>query len=176
MGRELDRDVAEARFRAVFAHLGAVTAYARRRGSTDPAGIAAETMTIAWRRLRDVPEDDPLPWLLATGRNLVWAEARRARRAGGDPADDAVTTPAPEFFELDPDLAAALMALSPSDREALLLVAWEDLTPAGAAAALGISGPTFRVRLLRARRRLRARLAEARPDDVPPAHFAVEGS
>jgi RNA polymerase sigma-70 factor (ECF subfamily) len=38
----------------------------------------------------------------------------------------------------------------------LLLVAWEELTPKQAAHALGVSGPAFRVRLLRARRRIQA--------------------
>ena len=45
-------------------------------------------------------------------------------------------------------------ALQEKDREALLLIAWEDLTPALAAASLGISSTAFRVRLHRARRRL----------------------
>lgn len=151
-----DRDTAETRFRDVFAHLAAVTAYARRRGSADPAGIAAEAMTIAWRRLDDVPADDPLPWLYATARNLVWAEARRAARTAPPLADAAVD--APELFELDPALGDALRALSPVDREALLLIAWEELTPAQAARALGINGAAFRVRLLRARRRIGALL------------------
>jgi RNA polymerase sigma factor (sigma-70 family) len=158
----LDADAGEARFRNVFSHLGAVSAYARRRGSRDADGIAAEVMTIAWRRLADVPTDDPLPWLYATARNLVLAEARRARRtAGREP--EAASTPAREVFELDPRLARALRELSPADREALLLVAWEDLTPAQAARALGVSPTAFRVRLLRARRRLRAKLDEPPP-------------
>src|SRR5690349_4681305 len=72
-----DRDAVEERFRRVFTHLGAVRAYARRRGSADPDAVAAEVMTIAWRRLADVPRDDPLPWLYGTARNLVLAEARR---------------------------------------------------------------------------------------------------
>lgn len=165
-----DRDAAEARFRAVFAHLGAINAYARRRGSADPAGIAAETMTIAWRRLADLRDDDPLPWLYATARNLVWAEARRSARAAGAAAAavgvDHVAPP--ELFELDREMAQALLALSPAEREALLLVAWEDLTPAQAARALGISGTAFRVRLLRARRRVRALLNDARAAGMSP--------
>ena len=52
---------AEARFRRIFEHLDAVAAYAARRGSSDPEGIAAETMTIAWRRLSSVPAHDPRP-------------------------------------------------------------------------------------------------------------------
>lgn len=168
-----DRQTAEARFREAFAHLGAVTAYARRRGSADPAGVAAETMTIAWRRLDDLPQDDPLPWLYATARNLVWAEARRAARTA-TPTGPVDRAEAPELFELDPGLADALRALSPTDREALLLVAWEELTPAQAAAALGISGPAFRVRLLRARRRVAALLAAHGTAQAPPQLLDME--
>src|SRR4051794_40378150 len=117
----LDRHDAELRFRSVFSHLGAITAYARRRGCRDADAVAAETMTVAWRRLADVPEDDPRPWLYATARNLLLADARRASRAAAavEPADAA---PAPEISELDPALDVALRALAPLDREALLLV------------------------------------------------------
>src|SRR5258708_27526620 len=80
MTAHFDPQSAEARFGAVFSHLGAVTAYARRRGSHDADAVAAEAMTIAWRRLADVPSDDPLPWLYATARNLVLAETRRSGR------------------------------------------------------------------------------------------------
>src|SRR6478672_1845108 len=125
----------EARFRTIFAHLGAVTAYAARRGSRDPDGVAAEVMTIAWRRLAAVPTDDPLPWLYGTARNIVYAEARSRRRTV---PGEIATAPAPEVRSLDPEVDAALRGLRDSDREALLLVAWEDLAPTQAAAALGI--------------------------------------
>ena len=173
----MSHDAAEARYETVFAHLGAVTTYARRRGSSDPEGIAAEVMTIAWRRLADVPRDDPRPWLYATARNLVWAEARRARRAAQHGIREPEPVAGPELFELDPELERALRSLSASDREALLLVAWEDLTPRQAAKALRINPAAFRVRLLRARRRLAARLAEPPPE--APAQLAlvdVEGA
>ena len=55
----------------------------------------------------------------------------------------------------------ALLALRPGDREALVLVAWFDLTPAEAALALAVGPATFRMRLARARRRLRAELEPA---------------
>jgi RNA polymerase sigma-70 factor (ECF subfamily) len=149
----------EARFRPVFAHLGAVTAYARRRGSLDADALAAEVMTIAWRRLADVPEDDPRPWLYATARNLLLAESRKAATARRHEHELVEQSRAPEASELDPPLAAALRELSPLDREALLLTAWEELTPTEAARALGIKPTAFRVRLLRARRRVEAKLA-----------------
>jgi RNA polymerase sigma factor (sigma-70 family) len=145
----------------VFSHLGAVAAYARRRGNRDSEAIAAEVMTIAWRRLADVPLDDPRPWLYATARNLVLADARRqAFAATGEAGERRAVAPAPELLQLDPALGRALRSLSRLDLEALLLVAWEDLTPAQAAQSLGINPAAFRVRLLRARRRLRARLHE----------------
>ena len=150
----------EARFRPVFSHLGAVRAYARRRGSLDADALAAEVMTIAWRRLADVPEDDPRPWLYATARNLLLAESRKAATARRHEHELASSKAARrEVFELDPQLAAALSELSPLDREALLLTAWEELTPTEAARALGIKPTAFRVRLLRARRRVEAKLA-----------------
>jgi RNA polymerase sigma-70 factor (ECF subfamily) len=149
------RSAAEARFAEIFADLGLLTAYARRRGARAPEEIAAEAMTIAWRRLADVPRDDPRPWLIATARNLVLADRRRHWAALQDlEGIEPEAGPEAPILELDPDLEVALRALSESDREALLLVAWEDLTPNAAAATLGISAAAFRVRLHRARRRL----------------------
>jgi len=154
----LDRSAVEARFAQVFAHLGFIAGYARRRGARDPDGVAAEAMAVAWRRLADVPADDARPWLIATTRNLLLAERRR-EPATGSRDIDGVDVAAPEQqlspgLELDPRLAAGLRALSDQDREALLLIAWEDLTPALAAASLGIAAASFRMRLHRARRHL----------------------
>jgi RNA polymerase sigma-70 factor (ECF subfamily) len=178
MTDHFDRQPAEARFRAVFSHLGAVTAYARRRGSSDADAIAAEAMTIAWRRLADVPPDDPLPWLYATARNLLLAEARRSSRRTvlREPDETAL---APSRHALEPQLEQALRSLRAPDREALLLIAWDDLTPSQAARTLGLSPTAFRVRLLRARRRLRKNLDAAAADAGRPAHLVhadVEGT
>ena len=91
----------EARFREIFAHLGAVTAYAARRGSRDPDGVAAEVMTIAWRRLGVVPADDSAPVALRhrpqrrlRGGALQAAHGARTGIAG--------TSPAPEVDEPRP--------------------------------------------------------------------------
>src|SRR3954471_3467475 len=173
--RGRDEGRAEDRFRPVFAHLAVVAAYARRRGSKDADALAAEVMTVAWRRLADVPEDDPRPWLYATARNLLFAE-HRAGRTVAPQAEPSVA--APELHELDPALTHALRSLSLLDREALLLVAWEDLTPTQAARALGVNPTAFRVRLLRARRRLRAALREHENDLAPASvtQLDVEGT
>lgn len=157
MRADPEREAAEARFREIFANVGAVTGYACRRGSRDPESIAAETMTIAWRRLDVVP-----PMIRARGcsrplANLLLAEARKARHRG---EREARYEPPPELTDLDPSLAASLLDLPELDREALFLVAWEDLAPKQAARALGITPGTFRVRLWRARRHLQAKLSE----------------
>jgi RNA polymerase sigma-70 factor (ECF subfamily) len=60
--------------------------------------------------------------------------------------------------------------LSDEDRELLLLVAWEGLSPNEVAKVLGISSLAARSRLHRARRRLRA-LIES---DTPAAHRSSE--
>jgi RNA polymerase sigma-70 factor (ECF subfamily) len=162
-------DSPQVRFRRVFAHLQAVADYAARRGSPDPEAVAAETMAIAWRRLDRVPADDPRPWLFVTARNLLMAERRREARRSV--ADQALARPeaAAANESGDPAVTHALEALAARDREALILIAWDNLTPAQAAAALGITPVAFRVRLLRARRRFERLLAAqtpARPCDV----------
>ncbi len=58
-------------------------------------------------------------------------------------------------------LLPALRALPPDERDVLLLVAWEQLTPAEAAEVLGIPPGTARSRLHRARAALRPVLARA---------------
>lgn len=174
MTSDTDGRPAEERFREVFAHLGAVTAYARRRGSRDADEIAAETMSIAWRRLADVPPDEPLPWLYTTARNLLLAERRATRRSSTADVPE-LSVEAPEVQGLDPQLDRALRALGVSDREALLLVAWEDLSPTQAARVLKLNPTAFRVRLLRARRRLRAALEEDRRP-APLVQIDVEGT
>jgi RNA polymerase sigma-70 factor (ECF subfamily) len=56
-------------------------------------------------------------------------------------------------------LRSAIRALPSAERDVLLLVAWEQLTPAQAATALGVPPGTARSRLHRARAALRLALA-----------------
>ena len=46
--------------------------------------VLADTFLALWRRLDDVPEDDPLPWAYAVARGCL-ANARRARRPAAEP-------------------------------------------------------------------------------------------
>ena len=116
------RVAAQERFLPVFGHLGFLVAYARRRGAADPEALAAEAMTIAWRKLGDVPRDDPRPWLIATARNLLLAERRKQQRASmtREGTDIAGQDNSP-LLDLDPRLEAALRRLTESELEALLL-------------------------------------------------------
>lgn len=151
----------EKRFAEVFAHLGTVVAYAARRGVVDPEGLGAEVMLIAWRRLADIPLGDAKPWLIATARLSVMADRRRNRPA--ETFDEQIVgvqaTAVEPMIGLDPELERALLRLSYADRESILLIAWEDLTPRQAALSLGVTATAFRVRLHRARRRLERELA-----------------
>jgi RNA polymerase sigma-70 factor (ECF subfamily) len=142
-------------------HVSAVRAYARRRvGPEDAEDVTAQTFLIAWRRW-DAASDGQLPWLLRTAalnlRNLVRTETRRDRLVqylggvaeGNEPQDHATAIPTRVV------VAAALLTLSPDDREILLLSAWEDLSVRDIARTLDCSLSAASVRLYRARRRLR---------------------
>lgn len=58
---------------------------------------------------------------------------------------------------------AALSQLSTADRELLLLLAWEGLTPEQAATVLDVSRNALAVRIYRARQRLEAHLNSPGP-------------
>jgi RNA polymerase sigma-70 factor (ECF subfamily) len=164
MGREPDRRAA---FEKLFAaHYWAVRGYVLRRSPSGPAeDIVAETFLVAWRRL-DTIREDPLPWLLGVARRILANQQRAERRRG------ALTTrlqgllpgQAPDWeppAAMSAELAVAMARLSPQEREALLLVAWEGLDGARAARAAGCSPAAFRARLHRARRHVSAALADA---------------
>ena len=147
-------------------HYGAVLAYARRRSDEATArDVTAETFLVAWRRLEELDRLD-LPWLYRTaGFQLQNAQraARRQRRTTGRLASQpAGEVPDPAVAHADrAAVRQALRTLSDSDRELLLLMAWEQLDTRELAAVLGCSVPTTAVRLHRARRRLQQALTVA---------------
>ena len=134
-----------------------VYAYARRHIDADSAyDVVSEVFVAAWRRSDALP-DDALPWLLVTARNVIANQVRSLTRqqrlarhlagveraagsSGADPAERAA-------------LVEAFARLRLDDREALLLVGWDGLTPTAAAQVLGCSPGAFTARLHRARRR-----------------------
>jgi DNA-directed RNA polymerase specialized sigma24 family protein len=155
---------AAATFTAAFRrHYVQVYAYALRRVDEASAhDVVAETFLAAWRHVDRLPPD-PLPWL--------WQGRLGGRMAAaGEPT-------APDHAEAVVEsarLRGALAALSATDREALLLVAWEGLDHRAAAYAAGCSVTTFRVRLYRARRRLATLLHEAAHHDLAPLTALVK--
>jgi RNA polymerase sigma factor (sigma-70 family) len=144
-------------------HEPAVVAYVRRRAPEDVVDdIVAETFLVAWRRLDDVREP-ALPWLLGVARRVLSTHRRgdRRRQELGNRLVAAQSMSVPAWSEESEGRAlAALATLSEKDREALTLTAWEGLTPQQAAVVLSEPAARFRVRLHRAKRRVRAVLEQ----------------
>jgi RNA polymerase sigma factor (sigma-70 family) len=166
-----DSDDRRDRFRTLYEqHYPAVLRYAARRIAPDAAcDVAAETFLTAWRRLDDVPETAPLPWLYATARRCLANELRGQARS--DRLSNRMRDEAGAAFESAPDrlaesvadrldVLAALSTLSDQAQEALRLTEWEQLDDATAARVAGCSTTAFKVRLHRARRRLARALAQ----------------
>lgn len=140
----------------------------RRCPPSDVQDLVAETFLTAWRRLDDLPED-AVPWLFGTARKHIVHHHRSTRRrralshkvAVGSawmPQQPSSSQPA----EIDQRLLAAIAQLPDAEREAFMLVAWDELDATRASRAAGCSAATFRVRLHRARRRLRRELVSRR--------------
>lgn len=156
------------RFERLYAaHFDRVAAYllARSDDRDAAADSVARTFEIAWRRLDDVPAE-PLPWLLGVARR-VRADALRAHRRrdalaqrAGDVLPGVSGDPADAIGERE-HVLRALESLPCAQREALLLVAWDGLSEREAAAVLGCSRGAVALRVLRARRHLRAALRGA---------------
>jgi RNA polymerase sigma factor (sigma-70 family) len=160
----LGAEVAQARFSRLYREQGrAVLGYALRRvdDPEDAADVVAETFLVAWRRIAEVPlgEAERL-WLYGTARlvlsNLHRSERRRTRLGArlSEQLRGELTAP-PEPSGEAAEALRAMGGLGEEDRELLLLVAWEELSPSEAARVLGISALAARSRLHRARRRLR---------------------
>ncbi|MFI8183889.1 sigma-70 family RNA polymerase sigma factor [Actinacidiphila glaucinigra] len=162
----MDTTTDEQRFTRVYRETyAAVEAYVRRRIHPDRArDVVAEVFLVAWRRFDEAPVADALPWLYGVARRTL-ANVHRAdqRHAGltqvlaaqpGRDVEDHAGAVADRLH-----LAEAFDGLSQSDQEVLRLALWEELAPKDAARVLGCTSATFQVRLHRARRRLRRRVA-----------------
>ncbi|NLI19015.1 MAG: sigma-70 family RNA polymerase sigma factor [Actinomycetales bacterium] len=150
-------------FDAVFrAHAAAVQRYFLRRAAPgDAEDLAAEVLTIAWRRREDVPDGAELPWLYRTA-GFVLANHRRKMSAVpmAEPPETVDDEDPVDAVVADDQVRRALAGLSARDREVLLLHAWEGLGGEELAAALGISRGGADAALSRARSRLAAAWAQ----------------
>jgi RNA polymerase sigma-70 factor (ECF subfamily) len=161
------------RFRHLYEHTYVpLLAYAlrRTRSAEDAADVVAETFAIAWRRLDEVPPGPSgLSWLYGTARGVLSNLGRKTAtrsalverlgaelsRGGGVVEDGALDGPRA--------VLRALAGLSDADREVLTLTAWEGLRPKELGEVLGCSPVAARLRLHRARARLRAQLPSGSP-------------
>ena len=140
----------------------------------DADDVAAETFAVAWRRRHELPDGDAARlWLLGTARRVIANQRRSNGRLGRlrekvgssvvvapkvpDPADVAVA-------RSDGSLRRALAKLSESDRELLLMRAWDGLAVADIASVLDITPNAASVRLTKARTKLAAALGA---DEAP---------
>lgn len=165
----LSGELSQIRFGRLYRDQGrAILAYALRRveDPEDAADVVAETFLVAWRRLDEVPNDARAKlWLFGVARRVIAnrhrAERRRTRlgeRLAESLRTELATQPAPAGEAAE--VLRAMGGLGADDRELLLLVSWEELSPGEAAKVLGVSSLAARSRLHRARRRLRALLEQ----------------
>ncbi len=159
-------------------HEVAVHAFlARRAGRQAADDLLGEVWVRAFggRAGFDPAHSDARPWLYGIARNVLRAHWRGVRladqpavveaadRAGAvhavDPWDDVIDRLDSAATARTREMVGAVRALPSEEREVLLLVAWEQLTPTQAALVLGIPPGTARSRLHRARAALRPVLA-----------------
>lgn len=131
---------------------------ARRVVAVDLDDALTETYLVVWRRFADLPvsQDAQQWWILAIARRVAANSRRSAHRRTA--LKERLTamfmpTPTPHEPPTDPLVASALASLSSTDREVLVLHAWDELSPEGIASVLGISIAAATKRLQRAKMR-----------------------
>lgn len=153
----------------------------RRLGREAADELAAETFATAYRSWERFDRERPLrPWLYGIATNLArhhWRSERRKLRAYARSGIDPVTPDADleaigrvDARALNRELASALAALRPAERDVLLLHAWAELSDAEIAAALSVPIGTVKSRLHRCRERMRNSIAPVgqEPDVTTP--------
>jgi RNA polymerase sigma-70 factor, ECF subfamily len=156
----------------VLEHGNALHGYLARRAPAAADDLLSEVWLAAFAgRGRYDPELGSVRgWLFGVARNVMLAHLRKAKpvtREGPEPLDDVwdAVVARLDAAAVGPRLQAALTSLPAVERELLLLVAWEQLSPAEAAQVVGVPTGTARSRLHRARTRMREQLE---------THLAVE--
>jgi RNA polymerase sigma-70 factor (ECF subfamily) len=153
-----ERTSSDARFAALAQRVGEpVRRYVARRALPHQVDdVVADVFLVLWRRLDDVPTDDPLPWAYGVARNCL-ANTRRSARRHLELVDKVARLDPPredEAAETYDDVHAALARLSDLDRELVQLWAWEGLPPRDIAASLGMTANAVSIRLTRAKQKL----------------------
>lgn len=132
-----------------------ISKYVSRRISWDVDDVVDEIYTTAWRRRADMPQnhDEGLLWLYAIGRKVI---ANKSRWKARSDRFNKLNMPlvSAEIANQSPRdnwVHEALLALPAKQREALLLVEWDSLSVADAAAVLSVPETTLTKRLHSAR-------------------------
>jgi RNA polymerase sigma factor (sigma-70 family) len=139
------------------------------RRQHDAEDITAAAFFELWRKRRAITpvRGSVLPWLLVATVNLSRNHRRSTMRferfLRSSPRTEVVDGPDFEVIETSDRLETSLARLSPTDSALLVLTALEDIPLAQAAQALGLKPATARVRLHRARARLRLDLHDLNP-------------
>lgn len=164
-----------ARFEAVFREVyEPLQRYVRRRTAADAVDdLVAEALTVVWRRLDDVPDDDrALAWCIGVARRCLAnhrrGDGRRGRLVERLAAQPAASVGVPVD---DPHLEQALAQLSADERELLQLWAWEGFEPREIADVMGLSANAVSIRLHRLRRRLADDLNGGRKNEAVGGHM-----
>jgi RNA polymerase sigma factor (sigma-70 family) len=145
----------------------------RRLGHTLADDLVSETFTTAFRqRDRFDGRADFGAWLWGIASNLIAKHHRRETRmyrafarTGVDPAEDDVAEQASDRASaaaLGPHLAKALASLGAQDRNAVLLLAWGEMSYPEIAATLELPVGTVKTKIHRARAKLRKALPKER--------------
>ncbi|MFN8023111.1 MAG: sigma-70 family RNA polymerase sigma factor [Acidimicrobiales bacterium] len=154
-------DPRRARFEALAADVyEPLQRYVRRRIDASAVDdVVADTLFVCWRRLDEIPTDATVAWTLGVARRCLANDRRGARRqaAVGErlaAQPQQSTTP----VEPDVDLRDAVAELPETDREVVLLWAWEGMAPREIAVVTGLTPNAVSLRLHRAKQRLAVRL------------------
>jgi RNA polymerase sigma-70 factor (ECF subfamily) len=146
--------------------VGPIERSVRRWSDSARAGDLTQDAFLQIHRARRTyrAESPLLPWMLAIARNVALQALRtRGRRVTEEQRDDALLAAAvgstEESVLARHDLNAALQELPDEQREALWLMEVEGFTSAEAARITGASEGAIRVRVTRARQKLRGMLA-----------------
>lgn len=170
-------------------HVERIIRFAARR-TTSPHEVADLVADVFVAAIGALDRFDPVrgsavAWLYGIANNVAanrWRVGRRrlstVRRIAGrrllDDDDVARLEARIDAEARRRELLVALRALPERQRQVLILVHVDGLDPVEAARALGIRPPAARMRLARARRHLRARIEQGRPDGTGVASTAEE--
>ena len=168
----VERDDRRAYAALVGRHQGQVRSVLRRLTKGDAAladDLAQETFVLAWKSLRRFRFESRFStWLYRIAFNAWQSEARRKREVLLDddcaPESMATACEMPDIVARV-DLERAMATLSDGERAAIAACYYADLSHEEAAAALGMPLGTVKTHVLRAKAKLRARLAPRKEDE-----------